>query len=186
MTDPAYPGSILSLTNHEIYIVTASHEGRENGQIATWVLPATLVPEKPRVVIILSPRNYTHSLIEASGRFVLNLLAEDQHDLVPLFGLASGREIDKFDGVALGRTARGLPLIPDTCGWMECVTVASLDGGDRRVYVAEIVEQSITPGRVPLRKNVAFSRLPADVRHLLEEKHRNDGRRDSGLIRPVS
>jgi flavin reductase (DIM6/NTAB) family NADH-FMN oxidoreductase RutF len=182
MSDPAYPGSILSLTNHELYIVTAAHDGKENGQIATWIMPSTLVKNRPRIVAVFSPQNLTHRLIEASGRFVLNMLADDQHGLVPLFGLVSGRDFDKFDSLALERTASGLPVIPDTCGWAECVIVAANDGGDRKVYIAEIVEQRINPHKTPLRKNDAFAKLPVDIRHLLEEKHTRDGERDSGLI----
>jgi flavin reductase (DIM6/NTAB) family NADH-FMN oxidoreductase RutF len=183
VSDPAYPGSIFSLTNHELYIVTARHDGRENGQIATWIMPATLVPERPRIVAVLSPNNFTHTLIHSAGRFVLNMLADGQHDLVPLFGLVSGKDFDKFDGMELQRTASGLPVLPGTCGWAECVVVSSSDGGDRMVYIADIVEQNVVPGKTPLRKNEAFARIPEDLRQLLEEKHRRDGTRDSGLIR---
>ena len=171
------------MTNHEIYVVTARHEDRENGQIATWIMPATLVPDSPRIVAILSQKNFTHSLIRHSGRFALNMLAEGQHDLVPLFGLVSGLEIDKFDGMELHRTSGGLPIIPGTCGWAECTVIASHDGGDRMIYIADIVEQNLVSSRKPLRKQDAFDALPADIRLLLEEKHRLDGQRDSGLIK---
>jgi flavin reductase (DIM6/NTAB) family NADH-FMN oxidoreductase RutF len=183
VSDSTYPGSILSLTNHELYIVTAAHEGVENGQIATWIMPSTLVRERPRIVAVFSPQNLTHRLIEASGRFVLNMLAVEQINLVPLFGLVSGRDFDKFDGMIIERTASGLPVIPDTCGWAECVIVASNDGGDRKVYIADVVEQKVRSDKLPLRKNEAFALLPADLRHLLEEKHTRDGERDVGLIR---
>jgi flavin reductase (DIM6/NTAB) family NADH-FMN oxidoreductase RutF len=65
-TADAYPGSIFSLTDHEIYVVTARHEGRDSGQIATWIVPATLVPDRPRIAVIISPQNFTHGLIAAS------------------------------------------------------------------------------------------------------------------------
>jgi flavin reductase (DIM6/NTAB) family NADH-FMN oxidoreductase RutF len=183
VNDDAYPGSVFSLTNHELFIVTARHGTRENGQIATWIMPASLTPSCPRIVAAISPCNFTHSLIEPSGRFALNMLAEDQADLVPLFGLVTGTEIDKFDGMELGRSASGLPLIPASCGWAECVIVGLIDSGDRRVYLADIVEQRVTPGKVPLRKNEAFARQSPDIRRLLEEKHRTDGIRDETLIK---
>jgi flavin reductase (DIM6/NTAB) family NADH-FMN oxidoreductase RutF len=183
MSDPVSPGSIFALTNHELYIVTAAHDGVENGQIATWIMPSTLVKDRPRIVAVFSPQNRTHDLIEASGRFVLNMLADDQYELVPLFGLASGRDFDKFDGMTLGRTSSGLPVIPGACGWAECLIVASNDAGDRRVYIADIVEQHVLSDKTPLRKNDAFRKLPMDIRLLLEQKHSRDGERDSLLIR---
>lgn len=182
-TEDAYPGSIFSLTDHEIYVVTARHEGRDSGQVATWILPATLVPDRPRVAIVLSPRNFTHGLIAASGRFVLNLLAEEQHALVPLFGLHSTRDIDKFADIQVERTSSGIAVLPGSCGWAECDIVSSMDLGDRIVYAADVVEQRVRPGAVPLRKRAAFALQPEDVRLRLEEKHRVDGARDCAFMK---
>jgi flavin reductase (DIM6/NTAB) family NADH-FMN oxidoreductase RutF len=176
--------SIFSLSNHEIFVVTARHGDKENGQIATWIMPATLVPDKPRILAVFSPRNLTHSLIEQSGRFAMSMLSSDQHELVPLFGLFSGRDVDKFDGLPLERTSGGLPVIPGSCGWAECVILASLDTGDRIVHLAEVVERQMESGRVPLRKSDAFARMPDDIRILLEEKQKHDGELDRELMKP--
>ncbi|MDT8323786.1 MAG: flavin reductase family protein [Bacteroidota bacterium] len=179
----AHPASIFSLTNHEIWVLTAHHEGRDNGQVATWIMPATLVPDRPRIVAVLSPQNLTHDLIALSGRFVLNLLAEDQADLLPHFGLASGRQVDKFAGDEPRRSPEGIPVLDGCCGWAECRIVSSLDIGDRIVYVADILAQEIHPGMTPLRKKEAFAAQPQDVRRQLEEKHRVDGERDRIFIK---
>jgi flavin reductase (DIM6/NTAB) family NADH-FMN oxidoreductase RutF len=179
----AYPGSMFSLTNHEIWVLTAHHEGRDNGQVATWIMPATLVPDRPRLVAVLSPQNFTHDLIALSGRFVLNLLAEDQADLLPHFGLASGRQVDKFAGAEPRRSPEGIPVLDGCCGWAECRIVSSLDIGDRIVYVADILAQEIRPGMTPLRKKEAFAAQPQEIRRQLEEKHRVDGERDRVFIK---
>lgn len=181
--EDTYPGSIFSLTDHEIYVVTAQSAGRDSGQVATWIMPATLVPDRPRVAIVLSPRNFTHGLIAASGRFVLNMLAEEQHALVPLFGLHSTRDIDKFAGMQVERTASGIAVLPGCCGWAECEIVSSMDLGDRIVYAADVIEQQLRPGAVPLRKRAAFALQPEDVRLRLKEKHRLDGARDRDFMR---
>lgn len=177
----AYPGSIFSLTNHELFVVTAAHEERDNGQIATWIVPATLVPSRQRVVAVLSRMNFTHELISASGRFAINLLATGQEALVPLFGLYSGRDRDKFENIERYRTSRGLPVLMDTCGWAECVVRESIDAGDRMIYLADIEEQLLRFGKQPLRKYDAFALLPDEIRLQLEEKHRLDAVRDIPL-----
>jgi len=179
----AYPGSMFSLTNHEIWVLTAHHEGHDNGQVATWIMPATLVPDRPRIIAVLSPQNYTHDLIALSRHFVLHLLAEDQAELLPHFGLQTGRDLDKFAGMQPRRSARDIPILDGCCGWAECRIVSSLDIGDRVVYVADILEQEIHAGTIPLRKTEAFAAQPEEVRRQLEEKHRVDGERDRIFIR---
>ncbi|MBE0643476.1 MAG: flavin reductase [Bacteroidetes bacterium] len=174
----AYPGSIFSLTDHEIYVVTARSDGRDSGQIATWIMPATLVPDHPRVAVVISSQNFTHGLLAVSGRFVLNLLSDEQHALLPLFGLYSSRDYDKFAGMEVRRSPEGIAVLPGTCGWAECRVVSQLDLGDRIIYVADVTAQEIASGRRPLRKKEAFALQPAEVRAQLEEKHRTDGARD--------
>jgi flavin reductase (DIM6/NTAB) family NADH-FMN oxidoreductase RutF len=183
MSEQSYPGSIFSLTDHEIFVVTAHHDGRDAGQIATWIMPATLVPDALRVVAVISPQNFTHTLIEADGRFALNMLAEDQYPLLPLFGLQSGRDVDKFAGIDVDRSPSGLPLLRDTCGWAECRILESIDAGDRRIYYAEVTAGHTGPANVPLRKQMAFAMQPVDIRLALEQKHRTDGLRDRELLR---
>ena len=183
MSGEAYPGSIFSLTDHEIFVVTARHGEQESGQVATWIMPATLVSDVPRIVAVISPQNFTHGLIEASGRFVINMLAEAQHEFVPLFGLYSSRDRNKFEGLELDRSPAGIPVIRNTCGWAECSILESIDTGDRRIYYAEVTAQQTGPANVPLRKQMAFAMLPAEVRLALEQKHRTDGLRDRELLR---
>ncbi len=176
--------SIFALTNHELWVVTARDGERRAGQLATWLLPATLVPDRPRVVALLSPENHTHGLVRASGGFALSLLAEGQEALVPHFGLRSGRELDKLAGVELDAPSpAGLPLLAGTCGWAECAILDALDGGDRIVYLAEVTAQRLHAGRRPLRKQEAFARLPADVVAALRAKAARDGERDRALQR---
>jgi flavin reductase (DIM6/NTAB) family NADH-FMN oxidoreductase RutF len=64
--------SIFNLTNPELYVITAAHEGQVSGQITTWVTLGALVPEHFRVVTVISPRNFTFALIQSSQRFVVN------------------------------------------------------------------------------------------------------------------
>ncbi len=176
---------LFSSTNHDIHLITARDGDRMNGQIATWIMPATLAPERGRLVVVLSPMNHTHSLIEATGRFAVQMLAAEQHALLPRFGLHSGRDVDKFAGMDLAFTPLGLPLLPDGCGWAECVVVAVVDTGDRRVCIADVTAEGGGSGTQPLRKAEAFALQLPDVRAQLLEKARQDGIRSSTLWKPL-
>lgn len=185
MTTPGQENrvSMFSLTDHEIYLVTAQHGGRDGGQIATWIMPATLVPDHPRMTILLSPTNFTQGLIAESGRFVIHLLSDEQHELLPLFGLYSMRDRDKFADITIERDEQGIPLLPGCCAWATCRVLTSLDLGDRILYVADIEAQEVAPDRRPLRKREAFALQTPELRRRLEEKHRIDGLRDRALIK---
>ena len=177
------PASPFELANHDVFVITSAHQGREGGQVATWVMPGSLIPDQPRVVAVLSPMNATYELIRDSRRFALSLLADEQLSLLPHFGLTSGRDIDKLDGVAIRRTKSGLAVLEGCCGFAECQVAHALDIGDRVVCVADVVEQEVDPDRRPLRTRQAFERLPAEVVAALREKYLRDGERDRQLRR---
>ncbi|HEY9828174.1 MAG TPA: flavin reductase family protein [Stenomitos sp.] len=173
--------SIFNLTNPEIYIITAAHAGLTSGQVATWVTLAALIPEHLRVIAAISPYNYTFDLIQQSQRFAVHLLAEGQEAWVPLFGLCSTRETDKFEGIAATYTATGIPLLPNTCGWAECQISHSIDLGDRTVFIADVVAQDLYPNRKPLRRIEALAALPPQVTQDLAAKRILDIERDRVL-----
>ncbi len=177
--------SIFSLTNHEIFVLTSTHQGQRSGQVATWVMLATLIPERMRVMAAISSQNFTQSLIHGSGRFVVNLLSAHQQTWVPHFGLRSGREFDKLTGIEVGYTDSGIPLLPDTCGWAECEVGDYLDLGDRIVYLADVVQHHFNTGVPPLRKLEAIASLGPEVLAALSAKRQEDAERDRGLIRPL-
>jgi flavin reductase (DIM6/NTAB) family NADH-FMN oxidoreductase RutF len=174
--------SIFNLTNPEIYVITAAHEGQVSGQVATWVTLAALVPERLRVVTILSPRNFTFGLVRESKRFVLHLLAQGQQDWLPLFGLYSMREVDKFAGIAIAKTADGIPIVPDTCGWAECQIVQEVDLGDRVIFIADVVHHQVFAERKPLCRIEAMAGLPPEVVRELATKRLEDIECDRGLM----
>lgn len=164
--------------------MTAAHAGQISGQVATWVMLASLVPEQLRVVVAVSPFNFTNELIQASGQFTLNLLAADQTAWMVRFGLYSSREINKFEGIFYQLSPEGLPLLPDTCGWAECRIGQQLFTGDRYLYIADVLEHQVDPERQPLREQEAFSQLTADERTALDEKLQRDIDHSRSLIQP--
>lgn len=174
---------MFHLTNHEVWVLTARYGSATAGQVATWVVPVTLVPGAFRAVAVLSPLNHTWGLIQATGRFALHLLAADQLDWLPRFGLQSSRDVDKFEGLPVGSTRSGLPVLPGTCGWAEMRIVDRMDAGDRIAVLCEALEIGEEPAREPLRLKDAFARLPPDVVRALSDKKARDGERDRAWMK---
>ncbi len=174
-------GSIFSLSNPEIYVVTTAHDGQLAGQVATWVTLASLVPEHPRVIVVLSPATHTSSLLRHQPTFVLNLLSETQAPWLERFGLFSGFNRDKFQGIELTYTDQGLPILPNTCGWAVCQATEHVDVGDRIIWIADVTEQSYHPDQRPLRRVEGLNTLPNEVRDRLLQQRLADIERDRPL-----
>ena len=174
--------NIFSLTNHEVFLITASHDDEHSGFIATWVLPASLLPGTPRMMCLVSPLNYTWELIQKSGTFVLHLLDEHQLELLPSFALKSGKDTDKFKGVDWRQEKEG-PIITGACGYATCKLTKTFDIGERIVVVGDVVKHFVDPQKNPLTKREAFDRLPEQTAQELKELHTHLGEASAQLFR---
>src|SRR5919106_1537579 len=110
------------------------------------------------LLLLLSPpppplnhQTHTHP---GDGPPVLALhpVARGQEDWVRHFGFRSGREVDKFAGLAWEPGRTGAPLLAEALGWLEGRVVDSLDCGDHTARLVEPVAVSLRdPAAVPLR-----------------------------------
>ena len=98
------------------------------------------MPELPRVVVGMARHHHTWELVEASGAFALHLIDERQLEWVWRFGLQTGRQMDKLDGLAVGEAVTGSPMLNDALAWLDCRVEARLNTGDRTLYLAEVVD----------------------------------------------
>ncbi|MBI3781316.1 MAG: flavin reductase [candidate division NC10 bacterium] len=172
--DLASIGAVLGKLDSEVFVLTAADGDRRNGQIVAWVMPATIVPQVPRVLVGVGRMTYTRELLEASRKFALNLLGVDQWRWVPHFGFRSGRDVDKFSGVSFERGRTGSPLLPGIVGYLECQVRSVLDGGGHLFYLADVLEGKLVADRDPLRLHQLFEVLPpedvATMQQLLEQE----------------
>jgi flavin reductase (DIM6/NTAB) family NADH-FMN oxidoreductase RutF len=126
------------------------------------------------VVLGLARQHHTWDLVEASGVFALHLVGEEQLDWVWRFGLQSGRDRDKLDGLAMRVGASGAPILTEAPGWLDCRVEARLDTGDRIVYLAEVLDAEPPADRPFLTVSRLRSLIPDDQRQVLEEQMARD------------
>lgn len=171
--DQSSIAAVLGKMDFEVFVLTAADGDRRNGQIVCWVMPATIVPQVPRVIVGVGRMNYTRELIEASRKFALNLLAKDQWSWVSHFGFRSGRQVDKFATVTFERGTTGSPLLSGIVGYLECEVRSVLDGGAHLFYLADVLEGTLVADRDPLRLHQLFEVLPPEdidtMKRLLEQ-----------------
>jgi flavin reductase (DIM6/NTAB) family NADH-FMN oxidoreductase RutF len=144
--------------------VTASHDGRGNGLIALTAVPATIVPEAPRVLVELAQTSLTHELVLASSSFALHLLRSPPDDatlaLVATLGLVSGRAGDKLGRLRTHPGTTGAPILLDTLGYLEATVAATLDLGELTVVVGDVVAGERLAKGPPLRFADLDARMP--------------------------
>ena len=166
--------SIFSHTNHEVYVITAQDQ-RPTGFAATWVLPASLLPDYPRLLILASPENHSSQVILKTKKFVIHMLSEHQSDLLPHFGLKSSKDFNKFAEIANDPSEFG-PVINETLGYHFCKLVKWYDMGERWILIGDVVGGKVDGNRKPLLKQQALSALPQDILDLLIAKQKEIGK----------
>lgn len=170
--DSTAAATLFAWLDREIWLVTAQAGTRRSGLIATFVNPASIVPDMPRALVGVSRRHHTWELIEQSNAFALHLLGEQHLDWVWRFGLQSGRGQDKLHGLRLQQSESRSPVLEDAIGWLDCRVEGRLDTGDRTIYLAEVVQSGVTAFSRPL----TFQRLlqlapPGQLAELKRQLH---------------
>ena len=134
-----------------IAIVTASSQGRDNAQAAVSIGGASIVADRPRVVVQLYKTNLTHDLVVESGAFALCFARRDQLDLVHDTGLRQRPQAgDKMAGLAYSKGATGSPVLDDCLGFLDCRVINAMDGGDMTVFLADVVDGGMRSDGEPL------------------------------------
>ncbi|MQF68708.1 flavin reductase family protein [SAR202 cluster bacterium AD-804-J14_MRT_500m] len=145
-----------------IAAVTSSWNGQDNIQIAVSISAASIVPQKPRVLVQIYKSNFSHALIYKSGNFALNFPRKDQLYFIKDFGLSSGRDFDKLIDVDYSHRSSGSPVLADSWGFLDCRVVNAMDGGDMTCFLADVIEGSVLCEGDPMWWRDARSQIPME------------------------
>ena len=82
--------------------------------------------------------------------FILNVVGESQGNLLKHF--ASGFEPGEpaFEGLQIHHCPRGVPILSDAVGHLECEPVSHVDSGDHRIFVANVVRGELKDQQRPM------------------------------------
>ena len=174
--------SVLRRLDPEIWIITAADGARRGGLVSTTVAQASIVPELPRITVGIAKQHATWPLIEAAGAFAAHLIDQSLIEWVWRFGLQSGREIAKFDGLELRTGSTGAPILAAALAWMECRVEARLDTGDRTLYLAEVIDGGVNRDARPLTMQRMLELAAPDQRKQLREALARDAEIDAAAI----
>lgn len=140
MTTSPPPGVLSHFWSPLTAVGSHGAEG-PNAQICVSVFGASIVPERPRLLVSLSKTNYTTELVQASGTLAITLLSGAQVGLLEPLGLRSGREGAKLDGLGAALTETGDPWFPGGVGLVECGVLDAYDLGDSFAFLCAVRAQ---------------------------------------------
>ena len=128
---PAHVGPVpldkaYRLMNHgPTVLVSSAHDGVSNVMAAAWSMPLDFDP--PKVSVVIDKSTLTRQLVEASGRFVLNVPSRAIAQKVLGVGTDSAKTVpDKLDKHHIAQfSVDGIaaPLVQGCVAWLACQVV---------------------------------------------------------------
>lgn len=133
------------------FLSASSPGGERNAMAVGWLMQASFEP--PILAVAVSPKNYTHRLIEQTQQFTISLAGQGQTDLINKVGSVSGSGSDKLDELGIKAEAgpyTGCALIEGAAAHFECRLDRQLSVGDHTVFFGQIVAAWVP--EAPVRK----------------------------------
>jgi len=131
-------GKALGRVPSGLFILTARHEDRRAGMLASWVQQCSFEP--PMVSIAVSKGRPIMPLISESREFALCQVPKGDKVLMRKFGAGTDPAEDPFLGFEMiTDTFLGLPILGHSLAFMECELTCHIDfDGDHDLFVGTI------------------------------------------------
>ena len=126
-----------------LYVVTCHDGKKDNGLIVNTVMQVTDSPK--RVAVAINKANYSHDVIQASGKMCVNCLdTSAPFSVFEHFGFQSGRDVNKFEDCDPYRTESGLVILPKYTNAYLSLTVAQyVDLGTHGMFLCDVAEAGV-------------------------------------------
>ncbi len=118
----------------------------EKPNIITVAWAGTVCSDPAMVSVSIRPERYSHSIIEETKEFVINLVTKELAFATDYCGVRSGRDIDKFKELSLTPQLSKIvkaPGIAESPLNMECVVKEIKRLGSHDMFIAEIVNVTV-------------------------------------------
>ena len=135
---------------YDVFLLGAKAGDKKNACITNTCIQVAGNPT--RVAIAVINTNYTCDLIKEGGVFAVSILDKKvPFETLKHFGMQSGRDVDKLDGLPLPEDVNGVPYINwNCCAVLSCKVVDSMDLTGRPHLAVEAL-----PGQFDQRASAA-------------------------------
>ncbi len=135
--------SALFKIGYGLYVVTSNDGKKDNGLIVNSVNQLTSTPN--RVAVTINKENYSHHVIEKTGKMNLCCLSQDApFRIFETFGFQSGRVADKFADTEILRSENGLAFLPRYINaFMSLEVEQYVDLGTHGMFICSVTEARV-------------------------------------------
>lgn len=142
--------NLLFKITYGLYVLSARDGDKYNACIINTLAQQTSNPEK--LSITVNKLTYTHSMVQKTGFCSCAVIGNDATiDLIQGFGMRSGREVNKFDGIDAASTNNGcLVPIKGIIGYFDLKVIEEIDMGSHTMFVCEATDKVVFKDEVAM------------------------------------
>ena len=130
-----------------LYVITSNDGKRDNGFICNTVSQVTSNPN--RVAVCINKQNYSHHVIQKTGKMNVNCLSVDApFSVFKTFGFQSGRNVDKFKDIKPLHSDNCLAFLPKYINaFMSLEVEQYIDLGSHGMFICSVTEARVISDR---------------------------------------
>lgn len=141
-----FRGAVSRFPQGVAVLTTVGADGTPHGVTVGSFIPLSKRP--PLLGVALDRRAGILPIVEAAGKFALNVLHDDAHDVSAVFAT---KGVDRFAGVSWTPSRNELPLLTDhSTSVVECSVERTIDGGDHVIFVGAVLDAVSIEDHSPL------------------------------------
>jgi len=126
---------------HTVIVSCLGKTGKPNATTVAWAMPTSINP--PLVAVSIAPTRHSHTLIEETNEFTINIPTLEILQAVYACGQLTGRSFDKFKKTNLtpipGKKIKA-PAIQECIAHIECTLEDKHKTGDHTIFIGKILE----------------------------------------------
>lgn len=137
-----------------LFIVTIRHGQDRGAFLASWIQQTSFQP--PMVTMAMAKDRPIGNWFVQNRLFGIHILSDHHKKLLKHFANPPMDPIQIFDGLSTHPSMRGVPVLTESIGMLECSVMHRISTGDHELVVGEVVdahEFENTKPRVHIRKN---------------------------------
>jgi 3-hydroxy-9,10-secoandrosta-1,3,5(10)-triene-9,17-dione monooxygenase reductase component len=143
--EPAKYRQVLGHFPTGVTVITAASDGEPAGLAVGSFSSVSLDP--PLVAFFAGKSSTSWPKIEETGRFCVNILADDQEDVCRRF---ASKEQDKFAGLGWTPAGSGSPLLDGVLAWIDCEIESVTEAGDHYCVMGRVLDLAVGHDGAPL------------------------------------
>lgn len=152
--------NVMFKLSYGLFVLSSKLGDKQSGCIVNTVMQQTAQPN--RISVTVNKNNFTADIIKGSGKFTVSVIDESaEFSLFENFGFKSGRDCDKFAGIAdKSVDENGIYYITKGVNSFISASVAETkDLGTHILFIADVVGGEILSGNASMTYDYYFANV---------------------------